>query len=92
MTEQTSAGSSSLTPCQPPGVLVESSCCPAHYLAASLFCAAPIIRNRLCNFRMKFRDREIAREIKFPDRESREKGKILFTSLELLFLPDEKLF
>ena len=40
---------------------------------------------------MKFRDREIAREMKFPDRESREIGKFLFTSLELLFLPNEKL-
>ena len=41
---------------------------------------------------MKFRDREIAREMKFPDRESREIGKTLCTALELSFLPKEKLF
>ena len=34
---------------------------------------------------MKFSDREIAREIKFPDRESREIEKDLCTCLEILF-------
>ena len=41
---------------------------------------------RVCNFPMKFSDREIAREIKFPDRESREIGKYLCTCLEISFL------
>ena len=35
---------------------------------------------------MEFSDREIAREIKFPDRESREIGKYLCTCLETSFL------
>ena len=35
---------------------------------------------------MKFSDREIAREIKFPDRKSREIGKYLCTCLEISFL------
>ena len=34
---------------------------------------------------MKFSDREIDREIKFPDRESREIGKYLCTRHETLF-------
>ena len=38
------------------------------------------------------RDREIAQEMKIPDQESWEIGKILFTSLELLILPHEMLF
>ena len=50
------------------------------------------VRTRVCNFPMKFRDREIAREIKFPDRESREIGKVLFTSFEILFLPIKSFF
>ena len=35
---------------------------------------------------MKFSDREIAREIKFPDPESREIGKYLCTCPEILIL------
>ena len=37
---------------------------------------------------MKFSDREIARESKFPDRESREIGKYLCTGPEILFFSD----
>ena len=44
-----------------------------------------IVKYRVCNFPMKFSDREIAREIKFPDRESREIGKDLCTCPEILF-------
>ena len=40
---------------------------------------------RVCNFPMKFSDREIARETEFPDRESREIGKYLCTYPETLF-------
>ena len=39
---------------------------------------------------MKFRDREIAQEMKFPDRESREIGKHLCTSLELFIFAQRK--
>ena len=45
-------------------------------------------RVRVCNFPMKFLDREIAREIKFPDRESREIGKDLCTDSETFFFSD----
>ena len=39
---------------------------------------------------MKFGDREIAREMKFPDRETLEIGIVLFTLLAMQFLPREK--
>ena len=48
------------------------------------------IQARVCNFPMTICDREIARELKFPDRESREIGKFKFTSFGAVIFAQRK--